>query len=270
MVNGALLLNKNYTYKEIGKKILKLILLIIVWSIVRFPSWFLKTLIILYVIYPLLKRIFDKNKNFLYFLIGALILFPDIYNLIIVLAKMLILNGISLPNIANVSLSDLPRTGFFTMYSIPLFVLGGLQMKRKHKNPVWVNLLLILIGWCECLFESTIITRYTLVLHDSGNGNFPTIGAMLMAVGLFNIIYDIELGEKAKRIVRILSKNVLMVYILHLMVIRILNKTILSGIETLPLLLSLFISAGIYLICILLANILSMVPCTMVRELTKI
>lgn len=53
-------------------------------------------------------------------------------------------------------------------------------MKKKWKIKSWQSIILIAIGLIECLFEAVVITRTTGELFDSGNGNFPTIGAFLM------------------------------------------------------------------------------------------
>ena len=157
MVNGSLLLNKNYALKSILWKIFKLGLLIVVWSVVKFPSWFLKTLLILYCIYPFLKWAMEENRNLLYFLVVGLIIFPDFYNLLVSIAKTMALNDMSVPSINGILVCEFPRIGLFTMYSIPLFVLGALQKKGKYKNPIYVNLLLVLCGGGGCVYLSLLL-----------------------------------------------------------------------------------------------------------------
>lgn len=58
MVNGALLLNKEYSIEKIYSKAGKIALLTFVWSFIDFPSWFMKTLIVLYLFYPVLIKIY--------------------------------------------------------------------------------------------------------------------------------------------------------------------------------------------------------------------
>ena len=93
MVNGALLLNRYYSKKSIYLKIFKLAFIILFWNFIRFPDWFLKTLIILYLIYPILKKILDKFPRLLILIIGILIIFPDLYNFVISILKFFMINS---------------------------------------------------------------------------------------------------------------------------------------------------------------------------------
>ena len=87
MISGALLLDRNFDFKKYKKRILKIILLIVVWDILyliweyyflgvsynklyklflepyRAHLWFLYTIVILYVIQPLLKYILDRTNK---------------------------------------------------------------------------------------------------------------------------------------------------------------------------------------------------------------
>ena len=96
-VNGALLFNKDFDIKKHVKKSLKLFFIIIFWSffivlflmIIRGEKlslyqffdniiyhrmwwthyfWFFRALLIIYIIFPLLKLLFDANKNYFYFI----------------------------------------------------------------------------------------------------------------------------------------------------------------------------------------------------------
>lgn len=70
--------------------------------------------------------------------------------------------------------------------------------EKKWKIKSWQSIILIAIGLIECLFEAVVITRTTGELFDSGNGNFPTIGAFLMAVGFFLLLYQVKIKESWK------------------------------------------------------------------------
>ena len=238
MVNGALLLNKTYDNLLILKKIGKLLLIIVVWKVVCFPSWFLKTLVILYVLYPLLKKIFDNFPKILVMVILCFIIFPDLYNMIISILRFCSVESINIFG-GGYKVESFPRTGFFTLYAIPLFLIGGICVKKKWKIKSWQSIILIAIGLIECLFEAVVITRTTGELFDSGNGNFPTIGAFLMAVGFFLLLYQVKIKESWKLPILFLGKNVLSVYLFHSILIHVINRFILPGIDTLPLFLNL-------------------------------
>ena len=87
MISGALLFNRSFNKKKYFQRIIKFILLIIVWDIFyliweyyylnitytklymliftpyRAHLWFLYTILILYIIQPVLKLIFDRISN---------------------------------------------------------------------------------------------------------------------------------------------------------------------------------------------------------------
>lgn len=267
MVNGALLLNKIYSKKSIYLKIFKLAFIILFWNFIRFPDWFLKTLIILYLIYPILKKILDKFPRLLILIIGILIIFPDLYNFVISILKFFMINSFNVLE-KNIEIKIFPRTGFFTMYSIPLFLLGGMFLRKNVKIKKYQGILLVLIGLSECLFEAISITRYSENLFDSGNGNFPTIGALLMATGIFLILNNINIEKRFEKVISFLGRNVFSVYLFHMALIRIINLFVLTEIKILPLYINIIISIGIYLLATIIGEIISKIP--YLRETIKI
>ena len=267
MVNSALLLNKKYTNFNILKKIFKVLFIILIWKVIDFPDWFLKTLIILYILYPLFKKLFDRDSKWLYIIICFFIAFPDIYNMIVSIFKVCELKNISVFPY-QLSIAELPRTVFFTLYSIPLFLLGGIVVKKQWNIEKWKIIFLIILGWGECLFEAITNTRYSRELFDSGNGNFPTIGALMMALGFFLLFYNLEVPERYKNVICILGQNVLPVYLFHMIFIRWINSIIIPPIHTLPFVVDIFISALIYLLTVGIGQILMKIP--YLKELVKI
>lgn len=265
MVNGALVLNKIYSKKSIYFKIFKLAFIILFYNFIKFPDWFLKTLIILYLIYPILKKILDKFPRLLILIIGIFIIFPDLYNFVISILKFFMINSFNVLE-KNIEIKIFPRTGFFTMYSIPLFLLGGIFLRKNVKIKKYQGILLVLIGLSECLFEAISITRYSKNLFDSGNGNFPTIGALLMATGIFLMLNNINIEKRFEKVISFLGRNVFSVYLFHMALIRIINLFILK--KVLPLYINIIISTGIYLLATIIGEIISKIP--YLRETIKI
>lgn len=143
----------------------------------------METLIILYLLYPVFKFIYDKYFIITKFILGTLFVFPFLYNFIIVIFKLLSI--INLPIIEGVALHTFPRTVFFTMYSILFFYLGAISERMKFKIPMSVCIFLIFFGLIECLFETTIMSNYTHTIYDNINSCFPTIGSLSMAIVFF-------------------------------------------------------------------------------------
>lgn len=75
MVNGALIFNKEYSLEKIYGKAAKIALLTFVWEFTAFPSWFFKTLIVLYLLYPLLLKVY-RNTKFLQLVCILVFVFP--------------------------------------------------------------------------------------------------------------------------------------------------------------------------------------------------
>lgn len=155
MVNGALLLNKDYSTEKIYYKAAKIALLIFVWSVVPFPDWFFKTLIVLYLLYPILKKVY-LNRALSVILMTAVLVFPFLYNLeMTVLA--LVKSDFSLHILSHeISLTMLPlKTGAKTMYSVLYFFLGGYLFKLGvNKNTRGGSLY---VAYCRSSFPLLVL-----------------------------------------------------------------------------------------------------------------
>lgn len=214
-VSGSIALNKNYTNKQLLHKIFYLFILLIFWSIlIKFPRWFLITLIGLYIIYPILKYFFDNNKNIYYLIIAFFLIMPFIYNFIIFL-------GISFDI---KKLNFLTRTGFFTLYSVVYFSLGGVLYNLNKKNPL-LCIICFLFGLLLTTLEGYSYTNYNNAMFDNVNASFPTIGALIMCVGIFLFFKNININNiNITNLITTISKNCFSVYLFHLPIWSTLNK----------------------------------------------
>ena len=230
MVNGALLLNKTYSTEKIYIKAAKVALLVFVWQFLDFPSWFFKTLIVLFLLYPILNRL-DKAKNKIWrnLVMIALFLFPFLYNLVMVCLELwwpdfsFVILGKAL------SLQTLPlRSGFFTLYAILYFLLGGILFRKKLGNIV--SAISLIAGWALVIFDVVASSNYTGTIQDAVNACFPTIGAMLISIGIFNLFrnFDNIKSETFKSIVSNLGQYVLPIYLFHMHIIFKVYTTLLS------------------------------------------
>ena len=104
--------------KRLIRKRQKLLCLFLFGNLRTFQAGFFKTLIVIYLIYPIIIKIYN-NKKFCTLLATALFIFPFLYNKIIVLLTWY--NPDFSINIVGreICLDTLPKiTGLFTMYSI--------------------------------------------------------------------------------------------------------------------------------------------------------
>lgn len=279
MVNGSLLLGKEYSLKEVILRTIKLLILYYSWviiiavvcSIIRgdMPNltvkniilrgtvdtvylWFLRTMVILTIILPILKKIYDcKFKNIYYWICIGLFLYPFLYNYVVPIAYY---KGI-----------DMPRTGLFTMYSILYYFLGRKITEKINYIGVsktkinYFSIMSIVIGWILVTLEVVIWTNLEQKLFDGVNVSFPTIGALMMSMGVFLLMSQVTIPEiKVKRAIQFMGSNSLGIYILHVPLIVALKEWF--GISKMSLLLSVITTLVIMLTALVLANIIKKIP----------
>ncbi len=271
MVNGALMLNKKRTTKEIYAKAGKLALISLVWnSLVGFYTWFFHALIVLYLIYPFLIKIFTaKRRLWLYILMGSVFVFPFLYNFVIVLFE-LFAPSFSI-NIFGytLSLQTLPlRTGVFRLYSILYFMLGGVIMNKSIK-PI-ISVISIIAGQTITVFDVIITSNYTHEVADAVNRCFPSIGGLLLAFGIFGLLRNldrIKFPKFAKITASLGGGGVLVIYLLHVRIRSILTATILPF-KPYPIMLMLAVDILVCAFCFLVNYILQKIP--IIKELVHL
>lgn len=267
MVNGALLLNKDYSTEKIYTKAAKVALLIFVWSFLDFPAWFLKTLVVLFLLYPIINKL-DKAKKQIWrnLVMLAIFVFPFLYNLVVVCIVFFAPDfSISILG-KTLSLETLPlRSGFFTLYSVLYFMIGGILFRYKTKNIV--SVIFLVIGWVLVLFDVIASSNYTLSVQDSVNACFPTVGALLISIGSFNLLrnFDNIKSEKLKNIVSKFGEYVLPIYLFHLHIIYKVYINILPS--KLNVFIILLLALANYIVCIAAGIVLKKIP--LVKELLK-
>ena len=256
MVSGGLILNKNLSIKYILKKSVKIIFLILVWYLSGFPMWFFRTLAILYLLTPLLKWIFDKqNKTFVILIMSALFVMPFFYNYAAVLLRYF-----------DIKIIPTTRTGLYTMYSIFYYLLGGFMVKCEKKN-IALNIIFVLSGLIMVVLDVVINTNLDNKMFDGVNSCFPTIGALLMALGTFNILKSLTYTDKFKKILKFVSQYILSIYVMHVLVIDVLFKDILV-INSCSFISALFCSLIIDAVCVGLGYLINKIP--YLREIIRI
>ena len=267
MVSGALMLNKERSWKQIIYKCIKLFLLIVIWKFAFCPIWFLRTLAILYILTPILKKVCDMtNKIFMYVVMIALLIMPFIYNYAVVLLQYMNIDY-KLNIFGNIiEIKNLSRTGCFTMYSILYYLLGNI-MHNKNYTSVKMCISFVILGIVMNLTEVTLVTNTTNKMFDGVNASFPTIGALLMAVGVFGILKCINYNTSWKKMFMKISPYIMGIYLMHLMVIHILFKVIIQ-VNELSIISAILLSILMDTICVLLGMVIKKIP--YVNEIIKI
>lgn len=231
MISGALLLDRSFDFKKYKKRIFKIILLIVVWDILyliweyyflgvtydklyklilepyRAHLWFLYTIVILYVIQPLLKLILDKlNKplKIVLFIIWLLLSTISMYNL----------------SIANI----------FTIFSnIGFFILGKYLYdyvsndKRNNKKYTFIMVLLLIISFVESVYLNyTASLKFNMFYNLFFAYRTPFI--ILASFIVFKLVYIYCHNKKPKDIILLGSDLSLGVYLIHGMFLDVTTK----------------------------------------------
>lgn len=283
MVNGALMLRRTYSWKEAVLRSVKLLFLYYFWVVmigeigefcfqieqvpymeilggtrnsITVHLWFFKTIARLAILTPIFKKIYDSSSKIcLYGIIIGLFVCPFLYNY-----------GILFVNWFDIEpLSVLPVTGVDTMYSVLYFFIGKMIADRSEaengseKGRKCLAVLCALTGWILTTIEGTLWTNLDGVVYDGVNSSFPTIGALLMAVGIFYLCskVDLQLKGYVKKIFQLCAENVMGVYIFHPILVQILNRMI--G-HTVNLGIKCLMTAGIVLLLSLFTKMIKKIP----------
>ncbi|AIQ14592.1 hypothetical protein PDUR_23895 [Paenibacillus durus] len=256
MVNGALMLNRSYNLRKHIHKIIMICILTVVWGIltlailipingdsytpVQFAKaliewkmfrinhlWFLQTLVCLYILFPLIKEIYDKDdKGPLYFFFGT--------------AFLLTFGNVLLSNIANTAewvmkVNYLEKNynffnkfnvfnGFYA-FSIVYFILGGwLQAKlqdnrfRRPGSPVLTGIILtaliVLLGY------GIIMSQSNGEVFDTVFDGYDTLMTLIVTAGLFILSSRYKQGKSPRlsKGMEVIGSNTLGIYFIHVIV----------------------------------------------------
>ena len=252
-VNGFLQLNKKeIDVKQHFNKVLKLIILTVIWSgltllslcFIRQESlsslqflknlwflktnwnnhlWFLGTLVVIYIFFPLIHSVYQTNKKTYYFFLAFVLLFTFGNTLI---ENALVTLSFLFNKFTNVDF-ELNYWGPFNpfrgihAYSIGYFMLGGLSIKyvseiKKQRKiiPIVVILLSMVFLWLY-----TIITSLRRgVLWDHVWNGYDMIFTLINVIALFVITLNYQSKGIPGKFIRILGKNSLGIYFLHVII----------------------------------------------------
>lgn len=259
LVNGFLLMNKtNFDLKTHLKKILKIFIILIIWSVILVVSskviweqnvtildiiknifttdinnsytgvlWFLQSLIALYLIYPVLKNLHDTNKKVYNYLFIVLII-----NTILVNALGLISNLIQTKiqfNGINIFTSYLSKFQILSNRNFLIFfMIGGYLFENKEKfEDKKIRIKWAIIGiaaWLVAIIYAVVISNLQNKVYSS-NFNYESIFILLSVIGMFAITFKYKNNDKwYNKLISCIGKNSLGIYLIHMIITRIINQ----------------------------------------------
>jgi surface polysaccharide O-acyltransferase-like enzyme len=304
IVNGGLLLNKPL---DIGKHIKKTVLIIIVtaiWDVIDIAAnmflrnemlsamqfvkalwtfkygwsnhlWFMMTLVVVYIFFPVLKAAYDSSIKSFYFFTAVIFImtfgntllnmFAQIVQFI--LGKNFIENNFNFFNTLN------PAYGF-NGYALVYFMLGGLLVKNRekflnNKKFTAISAVAIPVSAVLLLLYAIMQTKHFSKPWDIVWSGYDSLPTLVISVAIFIICqgYRAERKTKISKFICILSTDTLGIYLVQTVMIRVLKpayiKTGLSG----NIISDLFFAFVLLIVCLIITELLKKIP--VIRKLVS-
>ena len=287
LINGFLLMNKEINFKKHLFKMLKILFLIIFWSMLSYilislvnknhitfsniinntlllnirnpyngPLWFLQNLLMLYFIYPVINHLFQNNKKIYYYLFFVVTFFTFVGGLLLSIENLHIFKLIININTFIKSINPISN-GVFIFY----FMLGGvifdrLYMFDKKKN----RIVIMIIGLAFYIF-SILFTSYIFKFKNIDFTNNYIYGRITLAFiicGIFALLYTYKSTNRFYNIfIKSVGENTLGIFVMHLPIMMLLKKISILNLQKLSSRIFLFLLVFIvsYLLTILIKKI---------------
>lgn len=233
MISGALLLDRKFEFKKYKKRVLKILLLIVVWDILyliweylflgtkydnllhlfiepyRAHLWFLYTLIIIYLLQPLFKLILDKLNNTLKIVLFILWLF-----------------------LSTLSMYNSTVSNIFTIFSsIGFFILGKYlydyvkKDNKESKKYVVIMILLMILAYAESIYLNyTASNKFDMFYNLFFAYRTPFI--IIATFIIFKLAYLYGHDREHNKLIILGSNLSLGVYLIHGMFLDVTTKYI--------------------------------------------
>lgn len=261
MVNGALLLNKDFDLVVCCKRALKLYFLLYFWAVVLLLAlkyvygdsytfytflksvwafrlgrinhlWFLKALISINLIFPLIKLAYDMdNRKIFYFSITLIFIF-SFGNRLINHILNIIFFFLDVPFFKKGNFNFLPLInpfgGYF--YSIFYFVSGAILSSKIDKKAFQISPYISFIFY---IFMAFLLFLYGILMSFSNNSMYDvvfscydTVMTLIMSFSLFVLFSKLNYSnEHINNILAFIGKNTFGIYIIHVVFVKFLKPS---------------------------------------------
>lgn len=296
MVNGALMLNRDYDLKKHIRKIINIFILMILWAVItllilapikgnnysilefakalwRLESgtinhlWFLQTLVCLYIIYPLIKEVYDKeDKRLLKYIVTVIFIFTFgnvLLNMIAnILESILGINYITSNTFNFFNNFNLFR-GFYA-YSLVYFIIGAVLLEKLN-NDMKINaqqmIVIFIIGMSLLFIYGIMMSHSNKEIYDTVWYGYDTIMTLLICLSIFILSFIAKNKlHNASNIIQLIGENTLGIYFLHRIVGSVLKSYYVTFIFSTSILFNLVFGVIVMVISLLITLILKKVP----------
>jgi len=251
MVNGALLLNRSYELGDHLRRTFCLYVLVLAWSFVSLvgfmpiygysysvqgfirdllylrPSvsdhlWFLQTLISVYLLFPLVKEVYDSSNRKLLYLLCLIFFFFSFGNLLLnVLVNVTgFVSGFS--TLRNDGFDFFPLINPFGnyFYAFLYFIVGGLLAERISKSRIrisnWLLFTSFLVSSLLLFLYGVLMTSSNHELYDTVWNGYTSLMTLIMSVSAFLFLSKIDYkNERINQTLTVIGANTLGIYLVH-------------------------------------------------------
>lgn len=293
-VNGALLLNKSFDLKKHCLKMIRLTCLTIFWGALTLALlymvsrekiyvrqfvhdlwgwkqgyinhlWFLHTMVIIYIFFPLLKLAFDRAQNVFKFFF-AIIMAMTFGNVFLSMALNIIkyIVGVSsLKTGYNFFGVFNPFQGFYS-YSLGYFMLGGIcfQYRDRLKRKIYsfVSLGLIPLSMLGLMLYGMVMSSSSKVIYDVVWYGYNTIFTLIMVLALFVISLRYRGEGRVQTAINFVGKNSLVIYLIHELVGKIVKIQWIDHLPTMNFFTNALYAGAVLAISLVIGVILQKIP----------
>ncbi len=276
MVNGALTINNNISYKKVIQKVTRLFLIAFFWTIILRCGviaillgngqpdslfdfinnyWFLYSLAFVYILNYLIQII---PKWASYLLVISIFAFTFINNFVWDL--------ILFANPDRI----LPRwghTGLFTLYGLVYSRIGAFLKDSKLNFTTCA--FICLLGLALNIFKTIAMTNHDGKVFDGVNASFPTIGALFLGIGFFCMLKEVKEPFWSSQLIKTVGINSCGVYIFHMVFVFIMRDQMIATFHqrTFPIYVILLLSLGVTILCAYISKWISQTPCKVLLKL---
>ncbi len=277
MISGALLINEKYDKKKYFTRIIKFIIILIIWSIiysilnetVELKTFFLSLFN---------ARSTQRHLWFMYVIIGLYIALPFIQNMCKNMTKELenlfiilwsIFSGLAviyeplINHIANIEVNvEYPIPIIQATYYLGYFILGHILYKRIENNEINIknrSLILIYILSSLITFSFTLYSSIKLNYHYESMLWYKSIFTIIASTSIFLLVLNKNYNIKNEKIIKYFSSLTFGIYLIHMIFLNKITEHYLiinySPILTIPIL-----SLIILFLSIICISILKKIP----------